>query len=120
MVPSILYICIEIAKDGKIINGAEFIDHIWPSLKKVTHGKEMTAHSIFMFVDNMALFEKTVSLNDVKETIVPLYMKCFDCPPKLKDLALRKTEYIMSKMDYQFIKTKMIPKIMACLKDSNE
>ena len=54
------------AKDGKIINGAEFIDHIWPSLKKVTHGKEMTAHSIFMLVDNMALFEKTISLNDVR------------------------------------------------------
>ena len=26
----------------------------------------------------------------------------------------------MAKMDYQFIKTKMIPKIMSCMKDSNQ
>ena len=68
----------------------------------------------------MTLLEKVVSLQEVKETIIPLYIKCFDCPAKLKDLALRKTEYIMSKMDYQFIKTKMIPKIMSCMKDSNQ
>lgn len=56
LVPSIIYICVEVAKNGKIINGSEFIDHIWPHLKKVTQGKEMTAHSIFMLVENMSLF----------------------------------------------------------------
>ena len=39
LVPSIIYICLEVAKDSKIINGAEFIDNIWPHLKKVTLGK---------------------------------------------------------------------------------
>jgi hypothetical protein len=51
----------------------------------------MTAHSLYLFVNNIVLFEKVVSLNDVRETIVPLYIKCFECPAKLKDLALQKT-----------------------------
>ena len=60
-----------------------------------------------------------MSLDQLTQTIMPLYIKCFDCPPKLKVLALHKTDYILSKMDYQFVKAKFLPKIMACMKDSN-
>lgn len=66
LIPSIIYICIEVAKDGKIINGSEFIDNIWSHIKRVTQGKEMTAHSIFMLVENIELFEKLISLGEVK------------------------------------------------------
>lgn len=30
-----------------------------------------------------------------------------------------KTDYILNKMDYQFVKAKMIPKVMSCIKDQN-
>lgn len=58
-------------------------------------------------------------MQELNQYIVPLYVKCFDCPAKLKELALHKTDYILSKMDYQFVKTKMIPKIMNCIKDQS-
>lgn len=32
---------------------------------------------------------------------------------------MHKTDYILGKMDYQFIKTKMIPKVMNCIKDQS-
>lgn len=58
-------------------------------------------------------------MHELTTCIVPLYVKCFDCPAKLKELALYKTDYILSKMDYQFVKTKMIPKVMNCMKDQS-
>jgi hypothetical protein len=60
-----------------------------------------------------------VGLQELTQSIIPLYIKCFDCPTKLKELALLKTDYILGKMDYQFVKTKLIPKIMACIKDQS-
>lgn len=50
LIPSVIYICLEIMKNGKIISESEFKDKIWPSLRKVVQGKEMTAHSLFLFV----------------------------------------------------------------------
>lgn len=67
----------------------------------------------------MEKLEKIVGLQELSQSIMPLYIKCFDCPTKLKELALYKTDYILTKMDYQFVKTKMIPKIMNCIKDQN-
>lgn len=49
--------------------------------------------------------------------IVPLYLKCFDCPPKLKQLALSNVEKMSKKMDYQFTKTRIIPKLLNTMKD---
>lgn len=102
-----------------MISPDNFKQHIWPHLRKVMQGKEMTAHSIYMFVDNMKVLEPVILIEGLSQTVIPLYVKCFDCPPKLKELALKQTDYILKKMDYQFIKTKMIPKIISCIKDNN-
>lgn len=118
LIPSIIYISLEMLK-GHLVTDAEFREHIWPHLKRVTQGKEMTAHSIYMLVDNMKLLEPVVTLDVLSQTIIPLYIKCFECPPKLKDLALRQTDFMLVKMDYQFVKAKMVPKIIGCLKDTN-
>jgi hypothetical protein len=93
---------------------------VWPALKKVAQGKEMTAHSLYLYVENMEKIEKVIGAQDFTTCILPLFSKCFDCPQKLKELALEKTDYAISKLDYPFIKTKLIPKIMGCLKDQNQ
>ena len=51
--------------------------------------------------------------------IMPLYLKCFDCPAKLKQLALSLVPKMAKKSDYQFLKTKILPKMMGMLKDPN-
>ena len=106
-------------KEGKMISKEEFRQHLWQHLKKVMQGKEMTAYSIFMFVDNMKVLEPVITLEGLTQSVIPLYVKCFDCPPILKELALKQTDYILAKMDYQFIKSKMIPKVIQCIKDTN-
>lgn len=49
--------------------------------------------------------------------LLPLYIKCYDCPPKLKQLALKNLEKIAKKLDYQNFKTRVIPKLLGLLKD---
>jgi hypothetical protein len=50
---------------------------------------------------------------------MPLYLKCYECPQKLKHLALTMLEKISKKIDYQFLKTKILPKLIMLLKDAN-
>ena len=50
---------------------------------------------------------------------MPLYLKCYDCPAKLKQLALSMVEKISKKVDYQFLKTKLLPKLLGLFKDPN-
>lgn len=56
LIPSVIYISIEILKNGKILKNSDFLEHIWPQLKKVIQGKEITANSLYLLVDNIILF----------------------------------------------------------------
>ena len=72
-----------------------------------------------MFVANLELFEKYVGEADLSTHLMPLYLKCFDCPMKLKQLALSMVEKISKKVDYQFVKTRLLPKLLGFSKDPN-
>ena len=50
---------------------------------------------------------------------MPLYLKCFDCPIKLKQLALSMVQKIVKRVDYQFVKTKLLTKLLGLFKDQN-
>ena len=51
----------------------------------------MTAQSLYLMVDNVDVLEKYIGVQEMTTVIVPLYLKCFDCPQKLKEMALKKT-----------------------------
>jgi len=51
LIASIVYIVIDLLKKSKI-TAELFRKLIWPSLKNVTQGKEMTAQAIYLFVLN--------------------------------------------------------------------
>ncbi len=47
-------------------------------------------------------------------------MKCFECKvPKLQDIALRVSDYIVKNIDYNYTKSKLLPKILTCVIDKN-
>ena len=62
LIPSVVYICLETMKNGKIITEQDFKEKVWPSFKRVVQGKEMTAHSLYLFVENMEKIEKVIGL----------------------------------------------------------
>jgi hypothetical protein len=54
---------------------------------------------------------------DLSTHIIPLYLKCYDCPAKLKHLALSMVEKMAKRIDGQFLKTRLLPKLLQLLKD---
>lgn len=77
----------------------------------------MTAQAIYLFVLNYETLEKFIGETDTVAFLLPLYIKCFDCPPKLKQLALKGIERLSRKLDYQNFKTRIVPKLLGLLKD---
>lgn len=77
----------------------------------------MTAQAIYLFVLNYEILEKFVGETDSITYLLPLYIKCFDCPPKLKQLALRSIERVSKKLDYPNFKTRVVPKLLGLFKD---
>ena len=59
-------------------------------------------------------------MDELKDSILPLQMKCFECKvPKLQDIALRVSDYIVKNIDYNYTKSKLLPKILVCVLDKN-
>lgn len=59
LIASIIYIVIDVIKKNQLSIDA-FRKSIWPHLKQVTQGKEMTAQAIYILVSNMEKLEKYV------------------------------------------------------------
>lgn len=55
LIASIIYIVIDLLKKKKIEEQV-FKKAVWPSLKTVTQGKEMTAQAIYLLVINIEIF----------------------------------------------------------------
>jgi len=51
LIASIVFIVIDLLKRNKL-TGDLFLKIVWPVLKNVTQGKEMTAQAIFLFIYN--------------------------------------------------------------------
>ena len=78
----------------------------------------MTAQSLYLLVANIEIIDKYLTPEDFISSLIPLFLKCFDCTsPKLKLLALSNVDRLTKKFDYQFTKTKIIPKLCSLMKD---
>lgn len=118
LIASIVFIIIDLLKRGKLQKDI-FQRQVWPSLKTVTQAKETTAHAIYLFVAHLEIFETFLGESDFSTHLLPLYLKCFDCPAKLKHLALSLVMKVSKKVDYQFVKTRLLTKLLILFKDPN-
>lgn len=112
----VLIVLFEILKKD-IMTISEFQKLLWGPIKSLTCSKEIPAHALYVLVDNIDLWARFMSFADLNTTIIPLYVKCFDCPNKLKELALKKVEFLSKKFDYQFLKTKILPRLLNLMTD---
>lgn len=116
LIAVVLIVIVEILKKD-ILNAGEFQKTLFTPIKTITQSKEIPAHALYVLVDNIDLWAKFMSLTDLNSTVMPLYIKCFDCPNKLKELALKKVEFLSRKFDYQFLKTKLLPRLLNMMGD---
>lgn len=116
LIAVVLIVLVEIIKKD-IVNAGEFQKVLFTPIKSLTQSKEIPAHALYVLVDNIDLWAKYMSFADLNTTVMPLYIKCFECPNKLKELALKKVEFLSKKFDYQFLKTKLLPRLLNMMGD---
>ena len=59
LIASIVYIAIDLLKKSKLTQ-EEFRRTVWPALRAVTQGKEITAQAIYLIVFNLEVLEKFI------------------------------------------------------------
>ena len=116
LVASIIFIILDLLKRARLPQQF-FKQTIWPHLKAISQGKELTAQAIYILVHNMPLLDQQLDQPEITAFIMPLYLKCFECPPKLKLLAINMLQAVTKKVDYQYTKTRIIPKLVHVMKD---
>lgn len=122
LVPSILPIFFKFmeAKNPSFINRDEFMTLIWPAIKNLTAGREMPAQALYLLIQNMNLFVDFVDMKELQGIFIPLLIKSFDCGvEKLQVLAIKKAESLFSKIDYNTLKSQMLPRILNLCTDNN-
>lgn len=118
--PIIIQIIISILEQNTIVNKSEFNEIIWPSLKALTTGKEIPAQALYLLVSNLKIVCEFISNSDLQTFLMPLILKCYECGvAKLQELALQNTEFLVKKLDFVFIKTKILPRVLKLCADNN-
>ena len=118
--PIIIQIIISILEQNNILNKTEFVEIVWPSIKALTTGKEIPAQSLYLLVSNIKVLCEFISNNDLQMFLMPLILKCYECGvAKLQELALQNTEFLVKKLDFVFIKTKILPRVLKLCTDGN-
>ena len=118
--PIIIQIIISILDQNTLLSKGEFGEIIWPSLKALTTGKEIPAQALYLLVSNIKILCDFISNNDLQNILMPLILKCYECGvAKLQELALLNTELLVKKLDFVFIKTKILPRVLKLCTDPN-
>ena len=119
--PIIIQIIISILEQNNtILTKGEFVEIVWPSIKALTTGKEIPAQSLYLLVSNIKVLCEFITNTDLQTFLMPLILKCFECGvAKLQELALQNTEFLVKKLDFVFIKTKILPRVLKLCVDNN-
>lgn len=117
--PIILQIIITLL-ESSIFSKSEFSDLIWPALKALSTGKEIPAQALYLMVSNLKTLCEFITNSDLQTYLMPLILKCYECEvAKLQELALQNTEFLVKKLDFVFIKTKVLPRVLKLCTDGN-
>jgi len=122
LAPSIFSIYFKIMEpqDQPILTREQFTQLIWPSIRTIVTGKEISAQALFILMQQMEMFVGYLEIKEIESVFVPLLIKSFECGvQKLQDLALKQSLFIFDKIDYQVLKSQILPKILALTIDNN-
>mmetsp|Transcript_7884 Transcript_7884/g.13219 ORF Transcript_7884/g.13219 Transcript_7884/m.13219 type:complete len:657 (-) Transcript_7884:705-2675(-) len=100
---------------------SQFRERIWPSIVRLCQQKELPAQSIYLLLKNQELILKFISQQEFSQVFLPLITKSLACGvPKLQVLALNKVKTIFQQMDYQVVKSQIIPRVLQILETAQQ
>lgn len=65
---------------------------VFPQLKTLIHGKEMSAQALYLIINKIDVFSALLSKQEMQDHFLPLFIKSYDCGvAKLQIQAIQKT-----------------------------
>lgn len=115
-----IYFSLVEGEGSAILTKQEFHNVVWPSIKALTTGKGIPAQALYLLIQNSQILVEIGDMKEIQTIFVPLLTKAFECGvAKLQILALKKTEALFSKMEYNVSKSQLLPRILNMCVDAN-
>mmetsp|Transcript_25114 Transcript_25114/g.28700 ORF Transcript_25114/g.28700 Transcript_25114/m.28700 type:complete len:815 (-) Transcript_25114:102-2546(-) len=107
---------IQILEIEGCVSKSFFQENIWPPLKRLCSGKEIPAQALYIIVCDLDNLIDYLELEQLQDVIMPLMFKAYECEvPQLQEQILGKTPCFVKKVEYTFLKTKVLPRVLFCV-----
>lgn len=117
---SILPIFFHLTTLENFMTKVEFNDLIWPSIKALATGRDIPAQALYQLIDNTEKLIENIDIKDFQTVFIPLFGKSFECGvQKIQVMALKKIEFVFTKIDYNILKSQILPRILILCTDPN-
>jgi len=102
-----------ILKTENACSKTQFYDIVWPYLKKLCKGKEITAQTLYLIIVDTETWIKYVNVQDFQATLLLLYQRSIDCGiVKIQEKAVGIIPTFAKKVEYATLKNTLLPKII--------
>jgi SCY1-like protein 2 len=99
----------------------QFYDILWPHLKQLCRGNEITAQTLYLIIVNTETWIKYVSMQDFQTTLLLLYQKSIDCGiVKIQEKAVEIIPTFAKKVEYATLKNTLLPKVIKLATNTTE
>jgi len=115
-----IYFSLVEGEGSALLTKQEFHNVVWPSIKNLATGKGIPAQALYLLIQNSQILVEIGDMKEIQSIFVPLLTKAYECGvPKLQILALKKTEVLFTKIEYNVSKSQLLPRILNICVDQN-
>ncbi|KAL4492043.1 hypothetical protein ABPG72_008464 [Tetrahymena utriculariae] len=111
LIPPILNIVTDCIKQPDLYSTSEFQSDLQPFVVGLTKRKSIPGKALYALVVNCEHYFKVFDKAEFQNVYLVPVLKCFDIP-QLQGYVLTQCDFLMSKLDYQFTKSKLLPRIL--------
>mmetsp|Transcript_8304 Transcript_8304/g.16371 ORF Transcript_8304/g.16371 Transcript_8304/m.16371 type:complete len:797 (+) Transcript_8304:5029-7419(+) len=104
---------VEVMKQCKL-SKEMFTETIWPCLERLASGKEISAQTLFVILDEVEIFIQFTSADQCRSLIMPLVFKALECGvPQLQEVVMKKIPTLVTKLDDKsYLKVQILPRFL--------
>lgn len=108
-------------KVKKLIFVKIFREAIWPIFQKLLTSKKISGQVLYLIITYIDLICAMLTKDEIKDNIVNLFFKCFDCKvPLIQILTISRTDGLAKLIDFSEIKNKLLPRILLLCDDDDQ
>ena len=113
MASVVLPLIASILSKEEVCSRKEFYAKVWPHMEELCKGKEISAHSLFLIINNTNTWLRLIEIKDFQSTLLILYQKALGCGvEKIQEGVVKVIPLLAKKIDYATLKNNLLPKVV--------